>query len=105
LHEAASAALLETTMDRSEFEAQLRRDGYLDVEVKTIAPDVRNGLHSHDFDVRAMVLEGEATIACHGSPRTYRPGDIVEVEAGVEHTEHYGPQGYTFLVGRRHKPG
>jgi hypothetical protein len=35
---------------------------------------------------------------------TYRPGDVLEVAADVPHTEHYGPNGYTFLLGRRHKP-
>jgi quercetin dioxygenase-like cupin family protein len=92
-------------MDTSEFEAQLRRDGYLDIEVKSAAPDVEVGSHSHAFDVRALVLEGEATIACGGEPRTYRAGDVLEVDAGVAHTERYGPAGYRYLVGRRHKTG
>jgi mannose-6-phosphate isomerase-like protein (cupin superfamily) len=90
-------------MDTSDFEAQLRRDGYLDIETKSVGAGVEIGSHSHAFDVRALVLEGEATIACGGEPRTYRPGDVVEVAAGVEHTEQYGPSGYRYLVGRRHK--
>lgn len=91
-------------MDRASFEERLRREGYLDTEIKTVAPNVVNGLHCHDFDVLAMAMAGEVTIACgNEAPRTYRPGDIVEVAAGVMHTEHHGPQGYTFLVGRRHR--
>jgi mannose-6-phosphate isomerase-like protein (cupin superfamily) len=91
-------------METSEFEAQLRRDGYLDIDVRSVEGGVFNASHSHAFDVRALVLEGEATIACGGTPRTYRPGDVLEVAAGVEHTEQYGPDGYRYLVGRRHHP-
>lgn len=97
-------ALPADAMDRGSFELMLQQEGYLDTEVKTIAANVVIAEHSHDFDVLAMVMAGEATIACAGeAPRTYRPGDIVRVAAGVVHTEQYGPQGYTFLVGRRHR--
>jgi quercetin dioxygenase-like cupin family protein len=93
-----------TAIDTRQFEAQLRRDGYLEVLDKRIEADVVIEDHTHPYDVRALVLEGEATIACAGeAPRVYRPGDVLEVSAGVVHTEHYGPQGYRFLVGRRHK--
>jgi quercetin dioxygenase-like cupin family protein len=88
-------------IDRAAFEARLIREGYLDSEVKTIEAGKVVGEHSHDFDVLALVLDGEATIACGAVPQTFRVGDIVEVASGVVHTEHYGPQGYTFLVGRR----
>jgi len=37
-----------------------------------------------------------------GVATTCRPGDVLEVELGREHSERYGPLGYTFLVGRRH---
>lgn len=90
-------------MDLEAFAAELRKDGYLDTETKTIEADKVVGLHSHPFDVRAVVLKGSARIACGNEPaREFKPGDIVEVAAGVEHSEHYGPQGYTILVGRRH---
>ena len=90
-------------MDLEAFTAELRKDGYLDIETKTIEADKVVGLHSHPFDVRAVVLDGSARIACGGEPeREFKAGDIVEVAAGVEHTEHYGPEGYKFLVGRRH---
>lgn len=89
--------------ERASFEARLVREGFDDHEVKTIAPDVFNTGHSHPYDVLALVLAGEATIDCGDGARTYRPGDVVDVAAGVVHTEHYGPQGYTVLVGRRHR--
>jgi quercetin dioxygenase-like cupin family protein len=84
------------------FREKLLEDGYLDVETKSIAAGFFVDKHSHPYDVRVLVLTGEATIACDGVPTTYRPGDVFEVARGCEHTEHYGPQGYTFMVGRRH---
>ncbi len=89
-------------MTPDSFREELLRDGYLDIETKTMAPGTSVPLHSHPYDVRALVLAGEAVIDCGGDPRTFRPGDVVEVAGGVEHTENYGAQGYTFLVGRRH---
>lgn len=93
-----------TDAERADFEARLRRDGYLEILSKTLEPDVFVDRHTHPFDVRALVLDGEATIDCGDGPRTFRAGDSFEVAAGVTHTERYGPAGYTFLVGRRHRP-
>lgn len=31
----------------------------------------------------------------------YRAGDIFHLKANVVHTEHYGPQGVQYLVGRK----
>jgi quercetin dioxygenase-like cupin family protein len=89
-------------MNVDQFRTKLREDGYLDIEQRTIAPNVFNAAHSHTFDVRALVLEGSATITCDGAPRTFRKGDTFELPAGQQHTEAYGADGYTFLVGRRH---
>jgi quercetin dioxygenase-like cupin family protein len=91
-------------IDTRKFEAELRRDGYQEILDKRVEAGVVIDHHTHPYDVRALVLEGEATIACEGeAARVYRPGDVLVVAAGVVHTEHYGPDGYRFLVGRRHK--
>lgn len=92
-------------MDIEAFKRQLIADGYLEIVEKTLEPNFFIDTHSHPYDVRALVLAGTATITCSGeAPRVYRTGDILELEAGREHVERYGPEGYTFLVGRRH-PG
>jgi quercetin dioxygenase-like cupin family protein len=91
-------------MNADSFRERLRREGFDDIETKTIAPDTVVGLHRHAFDVLGLVLAGQAEITCGGVPRLYREGDVVDVARGVEHSERYGPQGYTVLVGRRHAP-
>lgn len=89
-------------MDHEHFREALRRDGYLDVETRSAPPGRFVDTHSHPFDVRLLVLDGSARITCGGEVRDLAPGDVYELEANVPHTEQYGPQGYTFLVGRRH---
>ncbi|MCM5569266.1 cupin [Burkholderiaceae bacterium FT117] len=92
-------------MDIEAFKRQLLADGYLEIVEKTMEPNLVIDMHSHPYDVRALVLAGTARIACSGEPeREYGPGDVLEVAAGRQHVERYGPDGYTFLVGRRH-PG
>ena len=91
-------------MDAHEFEAQLRRDGYLDIKTRLIDPAVQTSNHCHQFDTRLLVLEGEATITCGGLQRIYQAGEVMEIEAGVEHHERYGRSRFGFIVGLRHKP-
>jgi quercetin dioxygenase-like cupin family protein len=88
-------------MNAAEFESALKRAGYLDVETKEYKPGFSTQPHSHPFDVRALVLEGELTLITNGQPRTYQAGEIFEMAAGCEHAERYGPAGARNLVGRR----
>ncbi|MEI7444270.1 MAG: cupin domain-containing protein [Burkholderiales bacterium] len=101
----ATTARVPTEAERAAFEAQLRADGYDEILTKTLEPNVEIPLHTHPYDVRALVLDGEATIDCGQGPRTYRPGDVLVVERDLPHSEVYGPAGYTFLLGRRHARG
>lgn len=88
---------------RGRFEERLRQEGYSEPEIRRAAPNGFNDTHTHDFDVLALVLSGEVTITCAGVSRTYRPGDLVSLDAGLPHTEQFGPTGYKFMIGRRHR--
>lgn len=94
-----------TPSEREAFEARLRAEGYEEILTRTLEADLVIPDHTHPYDVLALVLEGEATIDCGEGPRVYRAGDALQVAAGVVHSEHFGPDGYTFLLGRRHRPG
>ncbi len=87
-------------MDKSEFEATLRREGYRLVN-SSVAPNLVVGNHCHDFDAKVMVLGGEITITRDNTPVTFRTGDCCEVPAGCMHAEHVGPEGVALLSGRR----
>jgi quercetin dioxygenase-like cupin family protein len=85
------------------FEDDLKRDGFANIETKSVESNKRVGEHSHPFDVRAKVLAGEITLTCAGVSRTYRTGDVFSMGAGCEHAERCGPAGVTYTVGRKHK--
>ena len=91
-------------MDKSDFEAQLRRDGYLDIKTKSLDPGTALANHSHKFDTRLLVLGGEIIITYGEQQHTYCANEILEIERDVEHSEHYGAGRFEFIVGLRHKP-
>jgi mannose-6-phosphate isomerase-like protein (cupin superfamily) len=89
-------------MDRLEFEADLRRDGFR-IVYGSLKPNLKDGNHCHDFDARLFVLGGEITITRDNNAETFRAGQCCEVPAGSMHAENVGPEGVAFLSGRRRK--
>jgi len=87
-------------VDVAAFEARLREEGY-EVSTKTVEPSKVVSDHTHDFDVLALVTEGEITLAFEGKTERYRVGDHFALPRGCTHGELIGPDGVTFLVGRR----
>ena len=90
-------------MDVGTCESALRRDGYLDVEERSTPGGTAVGVHRHEFDIRALVLAGSITIDFGTHRRTWEAGEILEVPAGADHSEQFGPQPYRAVVGRRHR--
>ncbi len=87
-------------MDRAQFEAELARDGYTWSE-RQKGPHGPNEPHSHDFDARLLILDGEISIASNGERRTCRTGDSFSLAAGTPHTEEVGPEGVSYIAGQR----
>ena len=91
-------------MKQSEFEADLRRQGYGvfygGFQAGTVNPD-----HTHQWDARIMVIGGEITLTRGGKTETFRPGDSCAVSAGEVHAEHVGAQGVAYIAGRRNPAG
>ena len=87
-------------MNQSEFEADLKREGYQvfygGLKAGEVNPD-----HTHDWDARVMVIGGEITVTREGKPQTFHPGDSCAVTAGEVHAEHVGAQGVAYIAGRR----
>ena len=88
------------TMNRAEFEADLRREGY-ELREGEIEPNVHRGSHAHEFDARLFVIEGSLTLVFGTERCTYRPGDSCNVPAGTMHEEHTEAVGVRYLAGRR----
>src|ERR1700730_3445960 len=90
-------------MDRVEFEAALREEGYLEVADRRMEPNKTNPEHSHEFEARLLVLEGEITITCEGEERTYSAGDTFAMSAARPHTGQGGAEDVRDLSGRHYQ--
>jgi quercetin dioxygenase-like cupin family protein len=87
-------------MDRTTFEAELQRDGY-QIITNTMQPGAINPEHAHDFDARLLVVAGEMTIVVGDQRNTYNVGQTFSMTHGCRHSEHAGPEGATYVAGRR----
>jgi quercetin dioxygenase-like cupin family protein len=103
-HRGDDRPLRRTLMDRLEFEAELRRDGFSVVNA-SLTPNMKVDNHCHDFDARLFVLGGEITITRDNKAETFRAGQCCEVPANSMHAEHVGPEGVAYLSGRRRNGG
>ena len=91
-------------MDRLEFEADLRNEGYRVVN-SSLKPNMVDPNHCHDFDARIFVLGGEITITRDNTPETFRAGQSCAVPSGCMHSEQVGPEGVAYVAGRRRNGG
>ena len=90
-------------MNRAEFETECRAQGYHEIVDRQMEANKTNVEHSHEFDARLLVLEGEMTVTSGGEERTYRTGDTFAMAAGCRHAERSGPAGVRYLAGRRYQ--
>ena len=65
-------------MNRTEFEADLRREGY-EVSEGEINPNQHRAAHAHDFDVRLLVLNGSIALVCGNDRGDYGPNDTCHI--------------------------
>ena len=89
-------------MNATDFEAQLKAEGYTEIEAKSYAPRPANGEHAHHFSVRGMVLDGAFTVSRQNKAVTYRTGDTFAVAEGELHFEEIGPEGARVMTGRKY---
>ncbi len=90
--------------DTSAFEAKVSAEGY-EIFKRTLQPGEGLDDHAHDFDVWGLVTAGEFRITVEGTTTGYRAGQEFRLDSGCEHSESAGPEGVTFVVGRRKAEG
>jgi quercetin dioxygenase-like cupin family protein len=88
-------------MNQSEFEAQLKAEGYQEIELQELAPRPGKGRHRHHFNIRGLVLSGTFLVTQDSDPVTYGPGQIFAVAEGELHDESIGSDGARVLIGRK----
>ena len=89
-------------MNRQEFEALLKEDGYTEIEAKSLQSRPANTEHGHPFSVRGLVLSGAFTVKQSNVAKTYQAGEIFAVAADLDHTEEVGADGAEIVVGRKY---
>jgi quercetin dioxygenase-like cupin family protein len=87
-------------MDRNTFTESLTKEGFPDAVVVTREAGTMD-VHEHLFEAKALILEGELRIRVGDEERLYQVGDVFHVPANKAHSERYGPNGVTYLVGRK----
>ena len=83
------------------FHAGLRADGFADAVLVERQPGYSLESHAHPFDARALITAGDITLTVDGVATRYAAGDVFRLPAGTVHLESAGPDGVTYLSGRR----
>lgn len=84
----------------AQFQSDLTAQGF-EVTTKSMDSSCDPSPHTHDFDVRALVTDGAINITVDGETKRFGAGDQFTMAAGCVHGEAVGPEGATFVVGRR----
>ena len=88
-------------MNQTDFEKQLRADGFTEVEFQELAPRPGKGRHRHLFEIRGLVVSGKFVVKQSGDPVVYLPGQVFSVAEGELHDEWVEAEGAHVLVGRK----
>jgi quercetin dioxygenase-like cupin family protein len=88
-------------MDREAFTESLTKDGFPEAVVVTREANIEMDVHEHSFEAKALILEGELYIRVDDIVQAYKVGDVFHLPANKPHAERYGPNGVTYLVGRK----
>jgi quercetin dioxygenase-like cupin family protein len=88
-------------MDQLAFKAQLTKEQFNEIVEVSKPANEAMGLHTHPFEAKALITQGELCIAVNDVSKVYKQGDVFQLAPNTPHTEQYGPSGVTYLVGRK----
>jgi hypothetical protein len=88
-------------MNEIEFQANLKADGYTEIETQDLKPRPAKGEHGHPFAIRGLILADSFIVTQDGQRTVYGPGQVFAVADGHPHDESIGPEGARVLVGRK----
>ena len=77
-------------------------EGFDEVQERQWPPNAELADHTHDFALKARVIQGEMWLSHDGQTRHLRPGDEFALERNHPHAERYGPQGAAYWVARKY---
>ena len=88
-------------MRSNEFTAMLADEGFPAGALVEREANGKMDEHSHPFEAKALIVEGEIRLITADGERVYHEGQIFHLRANERHSEHYGPHGVKYLVGRK----
>jgi quercetin dioxygenase-like cupin family protein len=88
-------------MEREKFTEILAMDGFEEVVTVTKEPHGFLSTHTHPFEAKALILSGELRLWVGNAEQTLRVGQVFHLLSDEPHSEQYGPEGVTYLVGRK----
>ncbi|CAH2793763.1 MAG: FIG00458728: hypothetical protein [uncultured Paraburkholderia sp.] len=88
-------------MDREAFTKSLTKEGFPEAVVVKRDANTAMDVHTHSFEAKALIIEGDMHIRVGDEERAYRVGNVFHLAANEAHSERYGPNGVTYLVGRK----
>lgn len=88
-------------MERDDFIEMLAREGFQTTALVEREADSSLENHTHAFEAKALILEGELTLTVAGKKTRYQTGDVFHLMTNETHSERYGPEGVCYLVGRK----
>ncbi len=88
-------------MNQNVFLDGLQKEGFPTPVVVTRDPPFFMDLHSHPYEAKALVLDGQIDINVGGIKTIYLVGDIFHLFANQIHTENSGSKGVKYLVSRK----
>jgi len=88
-------------MTNQEFHDELKSNRFAEAVALDRPIGYALGEHQHPFDACALVTAGDITLVVDGVSTRYGAGDVFRLAAGTPHLEAAGPQGVSYLSGRR----
>ena len=88
-------------MTTQEFHDELKANGFNEAVPIVREAGYALGEHQHPFDACALITSGDFTLVVDGVSTRYGVGEVFRLGAEVPHLEAAGPQGASYLSGRR----
>ncbi len=88
-------------MNQDDFLKVLRQDSFPEPVLVVREQGGFLDTHTHPFEVKALVTQGQIDIVIDGLKQTYLSGDVFHLMHSQEHAESYGNQGVQYLASRK----
>lgn len=88
-------------MNEAEFRIYAKAEGFREPETRVHPPNRFFDNHVHKDDLIVLVTEGALTVDYGDRQDVFGPGDMCQVDPGVEHTDKAGENGASFILAWR----